>query len=357
MDGSVLARRITSTSVRHTDPGKLQLVIVALPSENDYVRKVSSEKEPHLTLLYLGETEFDSAQLDHVVEYVGHAASQLTCFALDVERRGALGDQNADVLFFNKRWAKNVSGFRDRLLQDPLISAAYHSTDQFDEWTPHLTMGYPESPAKTNTKEYQDFTYVNFDRIAVWTGAYSGPTFQLKTYDYDMEVAMSQIRPPHSVVDGILKHYGVKGMRWGVRRSQAQLDSASGRTVSADAKIADAAQAKVNAGGTRALSNHELQGLINRMNLERQYSSMQVQRQSELERGLQTTQKILKVGKTVEDVRRFLDTPTGKAVKTGLKGAWIASRVAAAAHTGGASAAAGAAASAGAGLVVRRMNR
>jgi hypothetical protein len=87
------------------------------------------------------------------------------------------------------------------------------------------------------------------------------------------------------------------------------------------------------------------------MNLESQYHNLTAQKDA-LDKGLQTTQKILKAGKTVEDVRRFLDTPTGKAVKTGLQGAFIAAKVAAAAHTGGASAAAGV----GASLAVRRMS-
>lgn len=334
-------------------------VIVALPSEDDQVRKYSSEKEPHLTLLYLGENKFDPTELAHITEYVEYAASLLPCFTLDVDSRGELGPNRADVLFFNKKWSKTVETFRSHLLQDPFISAMYHSTDQFPEWLPHLTMGFPDTPAKKDNRDYPGFSYVRFDRIALWTGNSSGPTFQLKTYADELEVAMSQIEQgrsavsdilENSAVSGVLEHHGVKGMKWGVRRSKPQLDSASGRVASADAKVADAAQAKVNSGGTRSLSNHELQGLITRMSLERQYQSMQTQHQSAMDKGVQTTQKILKVAKTVEDVRRFMDTPTGKAVKTGLK-------MAVAAHTGGASAAAGAAVSTGIGLAVNRMNQ
>lgn len=330
MDGSASPRR--------------ELVIVALPSENDPVRKYSSEKEPHLTLLYLGENKFDSSELKHVTDYVEHASSMFYRCLIEVDRRGVLGDQNADVLFFNNERAQQIATLRQQLLRDPLISTAYLSTDQFPDWTPHLTMGYPASPAMKDARDNPGFFYVDFDRIALWTDDYSGPTFQLKNNGYGMEVAMSQIERGRSVTDDVLQHHGVKGMKWGVRRSDSSNDSS---TRSADSKAAVDAQSKIKSSGTKSLSNQELQGLINRMNLERQYQTMVSQNQTSMDRGLQTTQKILKAGKTVEDVRRFLDTPTGKAVKAGIK---AAVKVGGAYATGGTSAAAGA----GASLVVRR---
>lgn len=100
------------------------IVIVALPFEDDRVRKVSSEKEPHLTLLYLDGADFDASQVKLITEYVEHAASMLAPFSLDVKRRGTLGDQNADVLFFDKKWSKNIEMFRSMLLSNDLISQA-----------------------------------------------------------------------------------------------------------------------------------------------------------------------------------------------------------------------------------------
>lgn len=324
------------------DGPRSQLVIVALPSANDRVRKLSSEKEPHLTLLYLGDPGYDVEQMDHIKEYFAYASTLLPQFTLDVERRGLLGEKDADVLFFHKRWSKEISTFREHLLQDPLISAAYNAIDQFEGWTPHLTMGYPETPSKEDEHGYDEVMYVKFDRVALWTGESEGPTFELSQHNYDMEVAMSQIKSPRTVMRAsgtTITHSGVKGMKWGVRKDDSSGGGASTPTprASADFKTAASAQNKIDNAGTHTLSNQELQGLLTRMNLERQYHSMTTQQhQSELDRGLDTVKKVLKVGKTVNDVRKFLETPTGKAVKVGVKGAFAA---ASAYATGGTSAA------------------
>jgi hypothetical protein len=150
-----------------------------------------------------------------------------------------------------------------------------------------------------------------------------------------------------------LAHYGVKGMKWGVRHDKPSGGSSSGSTrqprSSADATEAARAMNKASsAGGLHVLSNQELQRAITRMNLENQYRNLTTTaHQSELDRGLQSVEKLLKIGGTVEKARKFLNTPTGKAVKTGVSGAFAA---AAAYATGGASAAAGA----GASVVIRR---
>lgn len=68
-----------------------------------------------------------------------------------------------------------------------------------------------------------------------------------------------------------LTHYGIRGMKWGVRRKRS-----SGPDPSDDKKSANAAASKVGKkGNTDALSNRELQSLVNRMNLEQQYTRLQ----------------------------------------------------------------------------------
>lgn len=250
-----------------------QLVIVALPAEDDPVQKYSSEKEPHLTLLYLGEPDFNATDMQHVVEYVEHAASMLPRFGLNVDRRGELGDQRADVLFFDKKWSKDVAKFRGHLLQDDLINAAYRSADQYPDWTPHLTMGYPDAPAKKDDREYAKFTWVWFDRIAIWVEDYIGPTFQLKDEYENMEVAMTELKRGETLEE-VLAHYGVKGMKWGVRGGAARA-ARKAATPSADAKrVGEIHKTVKGIKTTKTLSNAELQDAINRMNLEKQYSQL-----------------------------------------------------------------------------------
>jgi 2'-5' RNA ligase len=328
-----------------------QLVIVALPPEHDEVRKVSSEKEPHLTLLYLGTPDYDAHQLDHIIDYVEHASSLLPAFYLDVEKRGELGDKKADVLFFNKKWSKEIATFRENLLQDPLIYSAYASAEQFEGWTPHLTLGYPDSPAKTGLSEYP-LTHVRFNRIAVWTGESEGPVFPLDNPSYDMEVAMSDIKSPGAAM-AELSHYGIKGMKWGVRRSDAQIakaKSAPKPQMSTDAKTADRLRTKIQTKGTDSLSNQEMRQFLERMDLEQRYSRMMdvPQAKSKVERGHEQVKRYLKYAKTYDEVRKFMETDTGKKVKTGLKAAAAAGFAYA---TGGA----GPAAAAGAGVIVRRV--
>lgn len=74
-----------------------------------------------------------------------------------------------------------------------------------------------------------------------------------------------------NTVEGVLEHYGIKGMRWGVRRTRAQLDADS-----ADASTKKQLQTvvKKNRGSTDPLSNQELQALVTRLNLEQQYSNL-----------------------------------------------------------------------------------
>ncbi|WPJ30701.1 hypothetical protein [Streptomyces phage Psst2] len=172
-------------------------------------------------------------------------------------------------------------------------------------------------------------------------------------------------RSRSGTASGTLSHYGVKGMKWGVRRSDAELARAASSSaesparpapkVSDDVKSAMNAQRKIAEGGTQTLSNQELQGLLTRMNLERQYRQMTAAPpgsppKSALDKGLSATNKALAVGATIEKVRKFLDTPTGKAVKTGVGTALSAG---AAYATGGTSAAV----AAGAGAVARGLTR
>ena len=196
-------------------------------------------------------------------EIIDHAAStSLNRFGLDVDRRGILGGDQADVLFFSEGWeAKEVKQFRHYLLQNDDIRTAYDSSEQHPDWLPHLTLGYPETPAKPNPTDY-GISWVQFDRVALWLDNYEGPMFLLKTNEL-REVSMS------SAVDDVLAHYGKKGMKWGVRNAPTRSSSAS-----RDSRTAMRAKQKAKKGGVQSLSNEELRNLNQRLQLEQKYHDL-----------------------------------------------------------------------------------
>lgn len=200
-------------------------VIVAIPPVDERVNKVSSEAVPHLTLLYLGDVDLS----EDAMLYVQHACEELSPFGLSVDYRGELGEDKADVLFFeNNRWdLERVKEFRHWLLLNDEIKRAYDAADQYPEWTPHLTLGYPEAPARDQDDDDGRLGYIMFDRVAVWTGDFEGPTFRLRYDNYQAEVAMSEMTTAQRGEQAVAEmfHVGVKGMKWGVRKS----DSAKGR--------------------------------------------------------------------------------------------------------------------------------
>jgi|GEM_PF-1692670 hypothetical protein len=222
------------------------LVIVAIPDENDPVWEVSSEKIPHMTLLFLGDAEKVS-RVDQIVLFVEHAANtSLKRFYLPVDHRGELGADQADVLFFKKsRYDfKAVHDFRSLLLRDPNIKTAYDSSTQFEApdavglpgqpWIPHLTLGYPTAPAKPiPTDHISKFYDVNFNKIAVWMGDFEGPEFLLKDYWEDFD----EMTFPTDVAMSDLEHFGVKGMHWGQRKDTTV--TVNGQTKQVSAKKAD----------------------------------------------------------------------------------------------------------------------
>lgn len=82
------------------------------------------------------------------------------------------------------------------------------------------------------------------------------------------------------VLENSLEHYGVKGMKWGVRRKNP-----SGEPASSDAERASQLTSRARTSGSKALSNAELRTAIERMNLEQQYERLRPRSTSEKVKG------------------------------------------------------------------------
>ena len=67
--------------------------------------------------------------------------------------------------------------------------------------------------------------------------------------------------------DSFLAHYGVKGMKWGVRK-------ATSHPASEDSAVASSYKLRAQKQGIHTLSNKELQTYINRANLEQQFNRL-----------------------------------------------------------------------------------
>jgi len=94
-----------------------------------------------------------------------------------------------------------------------------------------------------------------------------------------------------------LAHYGILGMKWGVRRTPAQLARARGHSTT-DESHEDYKKAHTSK-SIKSMSDAELRNRLNRLQMERQYSQLS---ESNINKGKEYAQKVFKAGTTVAAV-------------------------------------------------------
>jgi hypothetical protein len=139
------------------DPGGF--VIVGLPAEGDPIYGVSSEQPPHLTMIYLS-VDF----IEQAAQILAGEAPKYEPTTVEVTETGELGDGGAQVAHVNPLGLADV---REVLLTYEPIFQGVEAMEQYPEWTPHVTLGYPETPPLSG--DVPDT--ITIDRLAILDGS------------------------------------------------------------------------------------------------------------------------------------------------------------------------------------------
>ena len=155
------AKSLAAAGTEYEDQG---LGIFLLPSADDPIQSISTENPPHVTTIWMGMYDSDrEVALSDIKQDLQAVAGQFAPVDVDVKARDTLGDEGADVAFLNR---DQLVELRDALLSHQTIADTMNEVEQFPEWLPHLTLGYPETPANEGDLP----STVRLDRLALFVG-------------------------------------------------------------------------------------------------------------------------------------------------------------------------------------------
>lgn len=134
-------------------------------------------------------------------------------------------------------------------------------------------------------------------------------------YDKPEVSTEAPIESLYHKADETLAHFGVLGMKWGVRRRTGSngLVTSGRKTKNKSEDFLKSREAKAK--GYKNLSTKELQDLTKRMQLEKQFRELTV---SDYTRGMEVAKAVLSVGTTMASIYALSQTPLGQAAKKAL---------------------------------------
>ena len=264
-------------------------VIIALTfDQRDEIHLASTEKIPHCTMIYMTSPS-SPEEAQAVSEHVAEVARINQPLYINVTGRGTLGPDEADVLFLDRK-NESLQELRYHLLSDPTIRRLRDGAAQYDEWTPHVTLGYPTSPSKVKT--FKSYSLMGV-ALEVWFGEFEGPKYVLNNDLMEsLEVQMSGT----DRLGALLEHHGIKGMKWGIRRSDKELGNEP--TESSQDRYESLKKA-IKKKGAKSLSDQDLQFVNQRTNAIKQATKATERKKSTTEKilrdvGESTAKKVLK---------------------------------------------------------------
>lgn len=228
-------------------------VIVAVPSQLDQIRLVGDE-DKHATILYFGETKtLPAGAKEEILSILKSAADMFSVFSSRIKDIQRLGPENPPALV--AMLSDDVlEKIRELLLINSKMSEYLKNANQFPEYNPHVTLGYPDYFEEDQVRELVKSLFkVKFDRLALW---WNGEQIEFDLNDdmaveHAVESSATYMSDP---VKDFLAHHGVKGQKWGVRREQPSGGSSSG-TSSAGSRLLNRIKGKDSA-GTKVTTEH-----------------------------------------------------------------------------------------------------
>lgn len=136
------------------------------------------------------------------------------------------------------------------------------------------------------------------------------------SYDRPEVSTEAPIESLYHKADETLAHFGILGMKWGIRRKTGSNGLVGSKGKSAKQRSEDYIKSReIKSKGYKNLSTKELQDLTKRMQLEKQLRELTV---SDYTKGMEAAKAVLAVGTTVASIYALSQTPMGKAIKDAI---------------------------------------